>query len=113
MTTLHHSLLLVAVCGLAVAGLSGCQPTLTGPKSFVIGATSRVPNRVVIQSPYRFYLTEFSASRAVFQNPRHDYPKQIIYERTGDALTATIGYIVGGSPRRFEFRRQASTGTNP
>lgn len=62
-------------------------------------------------APTEFYLTEFSASRAVFQNPRHDYPKQIIYERTGDSLTATIGYIVGGSPRRFEFKRQASAGS--
>lgn len=64
-------------------------------------------------APTEFYLTEFSASRAVFQNPRHDYPKQIIYERTGDSLTATIGYLVGGSPRRFEFKRQGATGTNP
>lgn len=64
-------------------------------------------------APTEFYLTEFTASRAVFQNPRHDYPKQIIYERTGDSLTATIGYIVGGSPRRFEFKLQGATGTNP
>lgn len=64
-------------------------------------------------APTEFYLTEFTSTRAVFQNPRHDYPKQIIYERTGDSLTATIGYLVGGSPRRFEFKRQGTTGTNP
>lgn len=70
MTTLQHSLLLVAIGGLAVAGLSGCQPTLTGPKSFAIDATSRAPDRVVIQSPYRFYHFEFPGEKAEEFCPR-------------------------------------------
>jgi hypothetical protein len=54
-----------------------------------------------------FVMTEFSAKRAVFDNPRHDYPKRIIYELTeSGGLTATIGYMKGGSPRRFEFKRE-------
>lgn len=58
-------------------------------------------------APTEFVLTEFSAKRAVFENPRHDYPKRIAYELSADGgLTATIGYIKGGSPRRFEFKRE-------
>ncbi|MGE3174560.1 MAG: DUF6265 family protein [Planctomycetota bacterium] len=54
-----------------------------------------------------FVLTERTASRAVFDNPRHDYPKRIVYELSADgALTATIGFTKGGTPRRFEFARE-------
>lgn len=56
-----------------------------------------------------FVLTEVSATRAVFDNPRHDYPKRIVYELSADGgLNATIGYIQGGSPRRFEFKREGA-----
>lgn len=57
-------------------------------------------------APTEFVLTELSASKAVFDNPRHDYPKRIIYELSGGSLTATIGYIKGGTPRKFEFKRE-------
>lgn len=51
--------------------------------------------------------TEDGGQRAVFDNPRHDYPKRIVYERSADGrLSATIGYMKGGTPRRFEFRRE-------
>ncbi|MCC7436201.1 MAG: hypothetical protein IT363_16115 [Methanoregulaceae archaeon] len=54
-----------------------------------------------------FVLTELSKTRAVFDNPRHDYPKRIIYELSADgSLTAIIGYMKGGTPRRFEFKRE-------
>jgi len=54
-----------------------------------------------------FVLTELTPSRAVFDNPRHDYPKRIVYELSTDgALSATIGYMKGGTPRRFEFKRE-------
>jgi len=56
--------------------------------------------------PTDFVLVEVSATRAVFENPRHDYPKRIAYELAGDSLTATIGFIKGGTPRRFEFKRE-------
>ncbi len=54
-----------------------------------------------------FVLTELAADRAVFDNPRHDYPKRIVYELSADGgLTATIGFLKGGSPRRFEYTRE-------
>ena len=59
--------------------------------------------------PTEFVLTELSAKRAVFDNPRHDYPKRIVYELLADGgLTATIGFIKGGTPRRFEFKREGA-----
>lgn len=58
--------------------------------------------------PTEFTLTELTKTRAVFDNPRHDYPKRIVYELTAEgALNATIGYEKGGTPRRFEFVREA------
>jgi len=60
-------------------------------------------------APTEFVLTEWSETRAVFDNPRNDYPKRIVYERTGEgALTATIGFTKGGTPRRFEWKREGS-----
>lgn len=60
-------------------------------------------------APTEFVLTELTPSRAVFANPRHDYPKRIVYEltATGD-LTATIGFMKGGTPRRFDYRREGN-----
>lgn len=59
--------------------------------------------------PTEFILTELSATRAVFDNPRHDYPKRIVYELIpGGGLTATIGFMKGGTPRRFEFKREGN-----
>ncbi len=58
-------------------------------------------------APTEFVLTENTSKRAVFENPRHDYPKRIVYELSGDGLVATIGYLKGGTPRKFEFKRDA------
>lgn len=66
-------------------------------------------------SPTEFVLselvTENGSMRAVFDNPRHDYPKRIVYElspeEAGGGLTATIGFTKGGTPRRYEFTREA------
>jgi hypothetical protein len=56
-------------------------------------------------TPTEFVLTELTKSRAVFDNPRHDYPKRIVYELSADGvLSATIGFTKGGTPRRFEFK---------
>jgi hypothetical protein len=58
--------------------------------------------------PTEFVLTELTSTRAVFDNPRHDYPKRIVYELSAEGrLSATIGFAKGGSPRRFEFKREA------
>lgn len=59
-----------------------------------------------------FVLTEFGPTeaggkRAVFDNPRHDYPKRIVYELSAEGkLTASIGNMKGGTPRRYEFSRE-------
>lgn len=59
-----------------------------------------------------FVLTEFGGTeaggkRAVFDNPRHDFPKRIVYELSADGkLSASIGFMKGGTPRRFEFARE-------
>jgi hypothetical protein len=59
--------------------------------------------------PTEFVLSEIGGTRAVFENPRHDYPKRIVYELSADGgLSATIGFSKGGTPRRFEFTREAS-----
>lgn len=58
-------------------------------------------------APTDFVLTELTPTRAVFANPRHDYPKRIVYELSAEgALTATIGFMKGGTPRRFEYVRE-------
>lgn len=56
-----------------------------------------------------FIMSEISSQRAVFENPRHDYPRRIVYELTSEGgLAASIGQLKGGSPRKFEFRRETS-----
>lgn len=56
-----------------------------------------------------FVLTELTKTRAVFENPRHDYPKRIAYELSAEGrLTAKIGFLKGGTPRAFEFGREGS-----
>jgi Domain of unknown function (DUF6265) len=63
------------------------------------------------KAPTEFVLTELSTEigsrRAVFDNPRHDYPKRIVYELSAEGgLSATTGFTKGGSPGRFEFKRE-------
>jgi hypothetical protein len=64
--------------------------------------------------PTEFTLTELTkteegAARAVFDNPRHDYPKRIVYELSPDGrLTATTGNMKGGTPRRLDFTREGN-----
>lgn len=61
------------------------------------------------KTPTEFVLSEVSATRAVFDNPRHDYPKRIVYELSADGgLIATTGFLKGGTPRRFEFKREGN-----
>jgi hypothetical protein len=56
-----------------------------------------------------FVLTELGESRAVFENPRHDYPKRIVYELSAEGhLSATIGFTRGGTPRQFSFIRESN-----
>lgn len=61
------------------------------------------------RSPTEFVLTELTATRAVFENPRHDSPQRIVYEVSPDGgLTASIGFAKGGRPRPFQFQREAN-----
>jgi hypothetical protein len=61
------------------------------------------------KTPTEFVLTELSPTRAVFANPRHDYPKRIVYELSAEGgLSATIGFMKGGTPQRYEFMREGS-----
>ena len=56
-------------------------------------------------SPTEFVLTEIAPQRAVFVNPRHDYPQRIVYELSNEgALTTSIGFAKGGRPRSFDYR---------
>src|SRR5690606_24756649 len=60
-------------------------------------------------APTEFVLTELSTARAVFDNPRHDYPQRIVYELSDEgALSASIGFMKGGKPGRYEFKREGS-----
>lgn len=41
----------------------------------------------------RFALVSHQGSRAVFENPDHDFPQRIEYSREGNVLTATISSL--------------------
>jgi hypothetical protein len=60
--------------------------------------------------PTEFVLTELGPQRAVFDTPRHDYPKRIVYQLSAEGqLVATTGFLRGGTPRRFEFTREVAS----
>ena len=53
-----------------------------------------------------FKLTRASATEAVFENPQHDFPKRIIYQKTAnDGLTASIDGGEGAKAMSFAYRR--------
>src|SRR6476620_6794176 len=53
-----------------------------------------------------FKLTRASATEAVFENPQHDFPKRIIYRKTGDdSLTASIDGGEGTKSMSFAFKK--------
>lgn len=53
-----------------------------------------------------FKLTRASATEAVFENPQHDFPKRIIYRKSGDdSLSASIDGGEGTKARTFSFQR--------
>ncbi len=57
------------------------------------------------QTATEFTLVEQDGTRAVFENPRHDFPQRIAYERVDEQLSAEISFIDGGQPQRFDFTR--------
>jgi len=53
-----------------------------------------------------FKLTRASATEAVFENAQHDFPKRIIYRKSGAAaLTATIDSGEGTKAITFSYRK--------
>jgi uncharacterized protein DUF6265 len=50
-----------------------------------------------------FYSIDVSPSRIVFENPKHDFPQRIGYERKGDTLLAWIEGTQNGKVRRVDF----------
>ena len=53
--------------------------------------------------PTPFALIEIGPRRVVFENPDHDFPQRIVYERTGDRLDARIEGRHNGQPVSEEW----------
>jgi uncharacterized protein DUF6265 len=51
-----------------------------------------------------FRATSATGESVVFENPTHDFPQRVAYERRGaDSLLAWIAGTINGKPRRIEF----------
>ena len=53
-----------------------------------------------------FRLKSLSASEAVFENPKHDYPQRVVYRREGKALVATVSLADGSNATSWRYRRR-------
>lgn len=53
-----------------------------------------------------FKMIEMAANKVVFENPEHDFPQRIIYEREGDTLTARIEGTQNGEPHHQQWSWQ-------
>lgn len=51
-----------------------------------------------------FELTKLEKNRLQFENPKHDYPRVIIYQQKGDSLLAEISGEVKGERKSEQFR---------
>jgi hypothetical protein len=60
-----------------------------------------------------FVSSSIGEQSVVFENPKHDFPQRIGYERQGDGLLAWIEGTQDGEARRMEFpyRRAACSET--
>ena len=56
--------------------------------------------------PTVFRATTLGEGEVVFENPAHDQPQRIRYERTEAGITATISQLDGSRSRSFAFRRR-------
>ena len=64
------------------------------------------------QAPVAFTASFVSAGRVVFENPTHDYPRRISYERKGaDAISAFIDDGTGSRRIEYPFQRVACPGS--
>ncbi len=60
------------------------------------------------QQPTDFKLVSFDGKRAVFENPQHDFPTKVIYEKIDDdTLRASIEGVQNGQKRgtSWEYKR--------
>ena len=56
------------------------------------------------EAPVSFKLVKVNANLAIFENPQHDFPQRIIYQRTIEgSLFAAIEGVEKGQPKRIEF----------
>lgn len=55
-------------------------------------------------APTAFPVIDASATRVVFQNLTNDFPQRVIYQRTGDVLTARIEGHMGDREQTMEWR---------
>ncbi|HYD37573.1 MAG TPA: DUF6265 family protein [Allosphingosinicella sp.] len=53
-----------------------------------------------------FRLKSLSASEAVFENPRHDYPQRVVYRRDGEVLVATVSLVDGSNANSWRYSRR-------
>jgi len=56
-------------------------------------------------SPTRFALRASVGTRAVFENPAHDFPKTLAYSRAGDVLSAHVAGDASSRALDFAWRR--------
>jgi hypothetical protein len=54
--------------------------------------------------PTVFLATKIEAGLVEFENPKHDHPQRIRYEKTADGLTATINQLDGSRAQSFVFQ---------
>lgn len=60
------------------------------------------------EQPVEFKRTSGTETQMIFENPQHDYPTKIVYERVAeDSLVATISGVEEGKPKseRFSMKR--------
>ncbi len=54
--------------------------------------------------PIKFTATTITASKLIFENPEHDFPQMITYEKMGtDSLVAQISGTIEGQERKKTF----------
>ncbi len=56
--------------------------------------------------PTEFRMVELAANRVVFENPTHDFPQRVIYERNGDTLHARIEGTMNGRTQGMDWTFQ-------
>ncbi len=123
----------MCVCVLAAFGLGGCRSTVdavmgTEPRGDIAALAWLTGSWVMVddsseehwtgpggRSPATpFGLVDSGDRRATFENPDHDFPQRIIYERRGNELTVRIEGVENDQPKSQEWSwRLSSLGAMP